>query len=224
MAAPASHTLKMFPLRPVSRRWRKSWGLRTAVTQGACCSCTHSVPLRSPPQLPPIPRLPEISSRAERVRPYVTAYAIMQATGRDNRCDKQPRHQRRPAFTIALLGRLMLLRLFAHPLTYLLAAVDDNHSFSACTCNNPGCEAIDQPISKGIHHGYQVRLRKVPQGGPLPLLPDLGAQRRHEVSLRPYCLSVLPMSFLPSFLQALLPRKNEKKKHETDTREREREK
>lgn len=31
-------------------------------------------------------------------------------------------------------------------------------------------------------HGNQIRIHTVPQGGPLPLLPGLGAQRSHEVS------------------------------------------
>lgn len=51
----------------------------------------------------------------------------------------------------------------------------------------------DHPIARDLHlnriaasspknNGDQIRVYKVPQGGPLPLLPDLGAQRRHEVS------------------------------------------
>lgn len=52
----------------------------------------------------------------------------------------------------------------------------------------PAPSFVDQLIETeeaGKRHGDQIRLYKVPEGDPLPLLPDVGAQRRDEVRTPP---------------------------------------
>lgn len=57
--------------------------------------------------------------------------------------------------------------------------------FSKLARPNP---AIDHHIRQGStvrddpRHGNQIRIHAVPQGGPLPVLPDLGAERGDQVS------------------------------------------